>query len=1090
MARTGRQPRSAPDASQGDTATGGGGGGGGSSSTKSSKSKTKSKPMSKKRQTKVLSQADGTSTSTGLNVYSFEPGKKKARGDVDPLARANVGKGKGRRRDDDDDEDEEGMDAQDRDDLEAMFNGDEPVDFTGFKPKGLKMGLDSDEEQDGDEEGGDDDEDINSDDAGTESEIEIDETPPTKGKKGTSASKSKPLEINLDEDQDDSQADSDDDAAYYDATHMLDMGLYDSDASDEDSENNDEDEDMSSVDSDDNDSEYEGAIDKLDAFVQGLEAGKKRKNDDLEGGEPDASGKKKKRVVLKEKAEAYPEGEFVAVGAKDGANDGKIQLDDLLASFAESKNPKLVALRKTLKATASTGATSSNSHLKAPGPLAAPLPARLQDKIDREAAFDKTKEETDKWNETVRRMKGVSGLGVEGARHERLTLPLMAPTGDAQRDANSNEWAANFEPSNQLEASIQSLLAAGQMTGSDLKKAEQQALKTLDPEDLVKRQTELRTQRDLMFRAERKAKRVAKIKSKAFRRIHRKALAKGGKEGLDGLSLDELKELDLLDGGSRAEDEQARREVLRAKERMTLKHSSKGGRWSRTNIGGLEGLDEERNTAVREMVARKEALTRRIEGRGDDDRDESSDDDDSDDSEDENDTEGGVDKIRRRAFDELASLEAREKDKAENGPQLKGVLNMKFMRDAIAREDRKVQQSTDELRTRLERMEEMGGALRDDDEDDSDDEEPGAQSQQVQGNTGRMVFGPSGLAQPTPSTSSTKSSTHTTKLSAPLSVASVRPSPLASTSASGPSTSESNPWLALAAEGASGSKISRKPNKAAFGKDEHAATKLASKVERRKSRLEDAREAEKDDARVEIDGVGRAPEASTDKKVQKKGQAKGKQAGIELSTEASARLTMEDEEVDSSDEEGDVDAQRGKGKTAIQQRELVAKAFAGDDVVADFEEEKRREIERDAPKEIDNTLPGWVSYSSELLMSDPRSSADLLLPFTQGAWSGKGVKKSKKPQRKFITHVPGIKAADRQDAKFSNVIISEKKDKKASKYLLKDLPFPYTSVAQHEHKLRTPMGPEWSTSTVLRDQTLPSVLIKPGVTIRPVERKI
>jgi len=28
----------------------------------------------------------------------------------------------------------------------------------------------------------------------------------------------------------------------------------------------------------------------------------------------------------------------------------------------------------------------------------------------------------------------------------------------------------------------------------------------------------------------------------------------------------------------------------------------------------------------------------------------------------------------------------------------------------------------------------------------------------------------------------------------------------------------------------------------------------------------------------------------------------------------------------------------------------------------DFEEEKRKEIERDAPKEEDNTLPGWVSH--------------------------------------------------------------------------------------------------------------------------------
>lgn len=55
--------------------------------------------------------------------------------------------------------------------------------------------------------------------------------------------------------------------------------------------------------------------------------------------------------------------------------------------------------------------------------------------------------------------------------------------------------------------------------------------------------------------------------------------------------------------------------------------------------------------------------------------------------------------------------------------------------------------------------------------------------------------------------------------------------------------------------------------------------------------------------------------------------------------------------------------------------------------------------------------------------------------------------------------------------------------------MLKDLPFPYTSAAQHEHKLRTPLGPEWSTATVLRDQTMPQILIKPGVTITPVSRR-
>ena len=40
--------------------------------------------------------------------------------------------------------------------------------------------------------------------------------------------------------------------------------------------------------------------------------------------------------------------------------------------------------------------------------------------------------------------------------------------------------------------------------------------------------------------------------------------------------------------------------------------------------------------------------------------------------------------------------------------------------------------------------------------------------------------------------------------------------------------------------------------------------------------------------------------------------------------------------------------------------------------------------------------------------------------------------------------------------------------------MLKDLPFPYTSAAQHEHKLATPLGPEWSTSTVRHPLSPPS----------------
>jgi U3 small nucleolar RNA-associated protein 14 len=88
------------------------------------------------------------------------------------------------------------------------------------------------------------------------------------------------------------------------------------------------------------------------------------------------------------------------------------------------------------------------------------------------------------------------------------------------------------------------------------------------------------------------------------------------------------------------------------------------------------------------------------------------------------------------------------------------------------------------------------------------------------------------------------------------------------------------------------------------------------------------------------------------------------------------------------------------------------------------------------------------------------------LNLRQGSWAGKGAKKNKNPKKKFVKKIAGIDASERKDAGLNHVIINEKKDKKASKYMLKDLPFPYTSAAQLEHKLRTPMGPEWSTSTV------------------------
>ena len=62
----------------------------------------------------------------------------------------------------------------------------------------------------------------------------------------------------------------------------------------------------------------------------------------------------------------------------------------------------------------------------------------------------------------------------------------------------------------------------------------------------------------------------------------------------------------------------------------------------------------------------------------------------------------------------------------------------------------------------------------------------------------------------------------------------------------------------------------------------------------------------------------------------------------------------------------------GKGRKRqadfTSQRDLVAEAFAGDDVVADFEKDKKRQMEADAPQVEDNSLPGWVSQLPHVVL--------------------------------------------------------------------------------------------------------------------------
>ncbi|KAJ7039492.1 Utp14-domain-containing protein [Mycena alexandri] len=735
-----------------------------------------------------------------------------------------------------------------------------------------------------------------------------------------------------------------------------------------------------------------------------------------------ASAPRKKRAVvaIKERTQAGAEGEF-QVGSSTGAQ--KLSLADLLAPLSAAAPAALRAVQKTLAAGPAeerpkTKSTGKKVKAVGGGALAAPLPLRTQARVDREAAYEATKEEVEKWGPSMKRIREA----------EHLSFPLQAPQ-QAGRVSNA-ELAAKFKPTTELETAVSRLLSTAHLAqDADIQRTENQLLAaTLSPEEVARRRGELRQMRELAFRGEVKARRVAKIKSKVYRKI-----ARGKKERAERAGLDNEDDNDDGEGAMR-------REVDRARERagMRIKRNAK---WNRARVEG-EAEDEEFDGVGgrREMeieLEREERLARLIRGEK-----EGSSGSDDDNSEDEGDEEG----IKRSAFNELKTLA----EGADGPSKQKGVFGMKFMQDAMQRRNVEANKMADDFVT------EMGMGVGEDGEKDDEDGAPSGVITQRTG--GRVTYRPG--AEATSKTSnmipSKGSAVVPARSMSPVAHTTpaepVRPRPLLSSAA----PVVENPWLVQTTP-SSGPKAPRTKNDVVVSKDSKTMDKARHKLAKNEKKLNKTAVAiAQDDEIVEIamDKILGAGEPNA--------RSKSKNA---------ADLADDDED----DANSEVDAQeqtlqlkkKGKaGKAAVkafEQRDLVALAFAGDNVVRDFEDAKRREIASDAPREVDTTLPGW------------------------GSWGGPSTQKSK-PKPQFIKKIPGIAPSDRVDHGKANIIISEKRDKKAAKYQVKDLPYPFTSRAQFERSMEAPLGAEWNTRVAFQKGTLPRVVKKMGMVIEPLQK--
>jgi len=140
----------------------------------------------------------------------------------------------------------------------------------------------------------------------------------------------------------------------------------------------------------------------------------------------------------------------------------------------------------------------------------------------------------------------------------------------------------------------------------------------------------------------------------------------------------------------------------------------------------------------------------------------------------------------------------------------------------------------------------------------------------------------------------------------------------------------------------------------------------------------------------------------------------------------------------------------------------IQEAFADDDVLAEFEKEKTDLIERDRPKPIDLSLPGW------------------------GDWAGSGVPENKRKKRKFL--IQPKPAPPRRDVHLHHVIINEKTDKKIAEHRVSELPFPFANADQFESLIQQPLGREWNPETAFRRLNQPKVRTRLGVRIDPLNK--
>eukprot|EP00842_Homolaphlyctis_polyrhiza_P002731 jgi/Hompol1/3459/HPOL_003240-RA len=1072
--------------------------------------------------------------------------------------------------DDEDIDDEEAFDESDEEKYGMFFVSSEKTKQLKKKAKVEKLHssgeLDMNEnadDQDDDEEGDDDDEEeeldgeyldiseLLNDDKSKSAESKKSTGTSSKDRRSSKAAASEALSFLLPNVSDDDD-DGDDERADRGNQHVdLDIEmqeLMDADDDDDDEEEEgDRDEDAD-----------ESSLQKLSSFIHSMNVAKA---DDA-----------RKRKRLPEINEAFEESEFGLAPAEAGSTaDGshgrkRIGLQQLVGAIKDDAG--FGGLKRQLE---TLGKLSEGQT------VTAPLPARLQERLDREAAYEQAKSEVSKWTQIVKKNREADKLRFTS------TAPKVAAF-------TSSSLIDKFKPTTDLEKEIQAMLEQTGIAERKAAQAEELELNKIEKKELQARRQELAQMRSLLFFKEQKQKKIAKIKSKTYRKLHKKAAENGE------MSVEELAKLDP----ELAREQAQKLEMERAKERMTLKHKNTG-KWAKQMLG-KHNTDSESRFALAQQLERHEQLKRRIKGLDSDEDEE--DVDKIINNEDQDDDENAD--ARVSALRELDAIAADMQ--SQEAPQ-KGIFAMKFMQTALDRKKEEAKRSLEQARLDIEagrldpRDDYRDIDAEDDDGQDGDhaigasnaDGGDGADSgnaKLVGGNAGRMVFdGSSARGKQSALASFVDDEDddegefkmdadvkgHSVRASGPVTIAyetktvakapkveqkplfsvdsfdvengadddnafvgdankskisAYRPAPVAveaskSTQASKDKSESAQPSKAkkesakslgwsIEADGDKEAFISQQPT-ASHQKDDddendedkdanpwlandsgHAVKKSQSNVARREhGRNQQDRALAKmaaqkkqlryqdnenlnTDSLINLEGLDDNDDTNeaANSSIQVESATNGGNNASSTTSKATKRRApvMQESDADSDDEDGfakPIIVSDPKTKKALGQRDLMRLAFANDDVEADFEAKKQHEIDEDHSAPIVQEVPGW------------------------GDWAGPGMdkinSKKNKAKAKAAEELAAKAAAEkekaakkRKDGNLKHVIISEKKIKKASKYLLPDLPHGFETREQYEKLISLPLGREWNTARTHSKMIQPRVQTRLGTVIDPI----